>query len=43
MEQTILQLHPGLAWIFAATIFIMLMLDLGLFHKKAMLYHRKKR
>lgn len=35
MEQNILQLHPGLVWGFAATVFIMLLLDLGIFHKKS--------
>jgi len=35
MEQNILHLHPGLIWFFGATIFIMLLLDLGVFHKKS--------
>ncbi|SEL55594.1 tellurite resistance protein TerC [Chitinophaga rupis] len=35
MEQNILHLHPGLIWVFGATIFIMLLLDLGIFHKKS--------
>jgi tellurite resistance protein TerC len=35
MEQSILQLHPGLIWGFGATVFIMLLLDLGIFHKKS--------
>ncbi|RAJ08286.1 tellurite resistance protein TerC [Chitinophaga skermanii] len=35
MEQNILQLHPGLVWGFAVTVFVMLLLDLGIFHKKS--------
>ncbi|HEY8957810.1 TerC/Alx family metal homeostasis membrane protein [Chitinophaga sp.] len=35
MEQNILHLHPGLIWVFGATILIMLLLDLGVFHKKS--------
>ena len=35
MEQSILQLHPGLVWGFGITVVIMLLLDLGIFNKKA--------
>ena len=35
MESNILQLHPGLIVGFAVVIFIMLLLDLGIFNKKA--------
>jgi tellurite resistance protein TerC len=35
MEQSILQLHPGLILGFGITVIIMLMLDLGIFNKKA--------
>lgn len=35
MEQGILDLHPGLVWGFGIVIFIMLLLDLGVFNKKA--------
>ncbi len=35
MEQSILQLHPGLVWGFGITVVIMLMLDLGVFNKKS--------
>lgn len=35
MEQSILELHPGLVWGFGITVVIMLMLDLGVFNKKS--------
>lgn len=35
MEQSILELHPGLVWGFGITVVIMLMLDLGIFNKKS--------
>jgi len=35
MEQGILDLHPGLVWGFGIVILIMLLLDLGVFNKKA--------
>lgn len=35
MEQSILQLHPGLVWGFGIVVVIMLLLDLGVFNKKA--------
>lgn len=35
MEQSILQLHPGLVWGFGITVVIMLLLDLGVFNKKS--------
>ncbi len=35
MEQSLLQLHPGLVWGFGITVIIMLMLDLGVFNKKS--------
>lgn len=35
MEQSILDLHPGLVWVFAITVVIMLLLDLGVFNKKS--------
>lgn len=35
MEQSILQLHPGLIWGFSITVIIMLLIDLGVFNKKS--------
>ena len=35
METNIIDLHPGLVVGFAVVIFIMLLLDLGIFNKKA--------
>lgn len=35
MEQSILDLHPGLVWGFGIVVVIMLLLDLGVFNKKA--------
>ncbi|MDM1371682.1 TerC family protein [Myroides marinus] len=35
MEQSILELHPGLVWGFGIIVVIMLMLDLGIFNKKS--------
>lgn len=35
MEQGILELHPGLVWGFGIVVVIMLLLDLGVFNKKA--------
>lgn len=35
MEQGILELHPGLVWGFGIVVIIMLLLDLGVFNKKA--------
>lgn len=35
MEQSILDLHPGLVWGFGIIVVIMLLLDLGVFNKKA--------
>lgn len=35
MEQSILQLHPGLVWGFSVIVIIMLLLDLGVFNKKS--------
>lgn len=35
MEQSILDLHPGLVWGFGITVVIMLLLDLGIFNKKS--------
>ncbi|BAV05944.1 tellurite resistance protein TerC [Filimonas lacunae] len=35
MEQSILQLHPGLIILFSITVLLMLLLDLGIFHKKS--------
>lgn len=35
MEQSILQLHPGLIWGFGITVTVMLLLDLGVFNKKS--------
>jgi tellurite resistance protein TerC len=42
MEQSILQLHPGLVWGFGITVVIMLMLDLGIFNKKSHIISNKE-
>lgn len=42
MEQSILQLHPGLVWGFGITIVIMLLLDLGVFNKKSHVVSNKE-
>ena len=42
MEQSILQLHPGLVIGFAITVVIMLMLDLGVFNKKSHVVSNKE-
>ena len=42
MEQSILQLHPGLVWGFGITVIIMLLLDLGVFNKKSHIVSNKE-
>ncbi|WP_367915217.1 TerC/Alx family metal homeostasis membrane protein [Leadbetterella sp. DM7] len=42
MEQSILQLHPGLVWGFGITVVIMLLLDLGVFNKKSHIVTNKE-
>lgn len=42
MEQSILNLHPGLVWGFGITIVIMLLLDLGVFNKKSHIVTNKE-
>jgi len=42
MEQSILQLHPGLVWGFGITVIIMLLLDLGVFNKKSHIVSSKE-
>jgi len=42
MEQSILQLHPGLVWGFGITVIVMLMLDLGVFNKKSHVVSNKE-
>lgn len=42
MEQGILQLHPGLVVGFGITVFIMLLLDLGVFNKKSHIVSSKE-
>lgn len=42
MEQSILELHPGLVWGFGVTVVIMLMLDLGIFNKKSHVVSNKE-
>ena len=42
MEQDILQLHPVLVWLFGATVLVMLLLDLGVFHKKSHIISSKE-
>ena len=42
MEQSILQLHPGLIWGFGLTVIIMLLLDLGVFNKKSHIVSSKE-
>ena len=42
MEQSILQLHPGLVWGFGITVVIMLLLDLGVFNKKSHVVSNKE-
>lgn len=42
MEQSILELHPGLVWGFGLTVVIMLLLDLGVFNKKSHIVTNKE-
>jgi len=42
MEQSILELHPGLVWGFGITVVIMLLLDLGVFNKKSHIVTNKE-
>ncbi|MBS1570961.1 MAG: TerC/Alx family metal homeostasis membrane protein [Bacteroidetes bacterium] len=42
MEQSILNLHPGLVWGFGITVVIMLLLDLGVFNKKSHIVTNKE-
>lgn len=42
MEQSILDLHPGLVWGFGVTVIIMLLLDLGVFNKKSHIVSSKE-
>jgi len=42
MEQSILQLHPGLVWGFGITVVVMLLLDLGVFNKKSHVVSNKE-
>jgi tellurite resistance protein TerC len=42
MDQSILQLHPGLIWGFGITIILMLLLDLGIFNKKSHVVSNKE-
>ncbi|TZF83908.1 TerC family protein [Pedobacter sp. BS3] len=42
MEQSILQLHPGLVWGFGILVIIMLLLDLGVFNKKSHIVSNKE-
>lgn len=42
MEQSILELHPGLVWGFGITVIIMLLLDLGVFNKKSHIVTNKE-
>lgn len=42
MEQSILNIHPGLVWGFGITIVIMLLLDLGVFNKKSHIVTNKE-
>jgi len=42
MEQSILQLHPGLVWGFGVTVVVMLLLDLGVFNKKSHVVSNKE-